>query len=284
MGTIDFIYDYPYPGYGDFARFQCYWSETRVSLNGCYTYPMAFNNTVPGCRHLKISIEITNTGSGTIFNRDWEFKVRKSNGSWVDVETFTLPDTGLYTVDCDIDNLDITMFAFVPSSNPGSSKKWSSWYVVEQLTLTETLEVQETGTGMFQYGVFANRSGLKKTLQEVYANVDGVLVPAKDILVNFEGRLYSLPRVHSAYIKTESESTSIFVFIPEEDGQYCITQKDISGDHELRLYTGDFEMMYDDYFYTKSFSLTEGSVYYITITHYYDAEISESYLQIYKEA
>lgn len=284
MGKIDFIYDYPYPGYGDIAKLQCHWSESKKSLNGCYTYPMEFNNTVQGCRHLKISIEITNTGSGTVYNRSWDFKICKANGSWIDIETFTLPDTGLYTVDCDIDNLDITMFAFVPSSNPGSSRKWDSWFGVEQLTLTEKLEVNETTTGMFQYGVFADRSGVKDRIHEVYVNIDGALVPATDVLVNYEGTLYSLPQVHSAHLKTESESTTLFVFIPEEDGVYRITQKEISGDHEIRCYDSNFELLYDDYFYSMSFSLNAGSVYYITVFHYFDADRSESYLQIYKEA
>lgn len=164
MATVSFVYDYPYTGYGEEGRFQCQWSESRITRNGCYTYPMVFNNTIPGCKHLKINIEIENTGSGTIYDRSWDFFVCKSNGSWVEIETFTLPDTGLYTVDCDINNLDITKFCFVPSSDPGSSRTWNSWYSVEEITLTESLTVNEATTGNFLYGVFANNYGLTQQL------------------------------------------------------------------------------------------------------------------------
>jgi len=285
MATIDFVYEYPYTGYGEEGRFQNQWSETRITRNGSYTYPMVFNNTVTGCKHLKISIEIINTGSGTIYDRSWDFFVCKSSGSWVEIETFTLPDTGLYTIDCDINNLDITKFCFVPSSDPGSSRSWDSWYAVESITLTESLELQELETGKFQYGVFANRyNSLYQNLHEVFVNIDGVLVPATNVLANVDGTLMPVRTVHSAHYTSESDSTRVFGFTPPTSGTYCIREKRVSGDHELRLYGSDFTELYDGYFYDESFELTAGTLYYISVMHYYgEEELSESYLQIYKE-
>lgn len=284
MATIDFIYDYPYADFGKNGRFQTQWSESTKKLNGSYTYPMIFNTTVPGCRHIKISIEIVNSGSGTVYNRSWDFMVQKSSGTWVDIETFTLPETGLYTVDCDIDNLDITMFAFVPSSNPGSTRSWSSWFKLEQLTITESLELHKLNTGTFQYGVFTNRRGIQQELSEIYVNMGSSLVRATDILINVNGSLQSVTPVYSIHHKSESDSMLLTTFTPNASGTYRICQKDISGDHELRLYSSNFTPVYDDYFYNMSFELTAGALYYISITHYRGADTSESYLQIYKEA
>lgn len=284
MAKVDFVYDYPYPGYGETGRFRVQWAESRKSLNGSYTYPMVFNNVVTGCRHLKISIEIENTGSGTIFERNWDFMVCKSNGSWVDITTFILPTTGKYTVDCDIGGLDITMFAFVPSSNPGSNRTWDSWFIVEGITLTEKLEASPLHTGMFQYGVFTNQYGVSQRLNEVFANIDGNLVHATDILVNINGRLTPLKSVYSSHITSETETMKLFAFTPPTSGEYTIKRKKISGDHELRLYSNDFTPLKDGYFYNSSFSLTGGALYYISVTHYYyEEESGESYLQIYKE-
>ena len=284
MATIDFIYDYPYVGSGTHGKFQNQWAESQHKLNGSYTYPLVFNSTVTRCRHLKISIEIENTGSGTIYGINWDFMVRKSTGTWVDIEKFVLPESGLYTVDCDIDNLDITMFAFVPSANPGSSKTWDSLFRVEQLTITETLEVHSLKTGMFQYGVFVNKYGISQKLNEIYVNVGSTLIAATDVLVNINGTLNSISSVYSIHHTSESESVLLTSFTPNTSGTYKIQQKEISGDHELRLYSSDFTPLYDDYFYNQSFELIAGALYYISITHYRGADISESYLQIYKEA
>ena len=284
MAAVNFVYDYYYAGYGEKGRYQAQWSESRVTLNGCYTYPMVFNNTVPGCKHIILDIEIENTGSGTIYNRSWDFMVCKSNGSWTEIMSFTLPETGTYTIDCDINNLSITKFAVVPSSNPGSSREWTNWYDVQSLTITESLEVLEPTTDMFLYGVFTNRySSLYKDVSEVFVNIDGSLIRATDVLVNVEGTLKSVKPVYSAHYTSESDSTWLYGFTPDSDGTYRIREKRVSGDHEMHLYNSDFTEITDSYFYDKSFELTAGTLYYITVTHYYNADASESYLQIYKE-
>ena len=244
---------------------------------------MIFNQTVPGCTHIKLYAEITNTGSGTVLGISWDFMVYRHNYGWATLKTFTMPDDGIYTVDCDVPNYAITQFLIVPSSRQSTSRTWDNLYRVEKLTLTESLEPKELTTGMFQYGLFTNRSGVKKDLTEVYANIGGLLVSAKDILVNIEGNLVSIAPVYSAYLKTESESMSVYKFIPPSDGTYKIQNKRLLGDHEIRFYDSAFIPLYDGCFYGRSFSLTGGSVYYITLTHYYSADESESYLQIYKE-
>ena len=104
------------------------------------------------------------------------------------------------------------------------------------------------------------------------------------VLVNIDGALVSLPQVQSAYLKTTSDAMTLYGFTPSVSGSYRITQKKISGDHEIRLYGSDFTPLYDGYFYDRSFDLVAGTLYYITVTHYRGADTSESYLQIYKEA
>ena len=283
MATVNFVYRYPYWGFSETTRFGVQASTSRQSLNGCYTYPMLFNNTVPGCKHLKVKIEVTNTGSGTVLGRAWDFMVRKSNGSWVDAETFTLPEDGIYTVDCDINSLDITAFSFVPTSNPGSSRTWESIVTIYDLVLTESLELQELETGNFHYGVFYNYYGLEQEPTEVFVNIGGALTKATNILANVEGELKSVSKVHSAHYVSESESSLLFSFTPESSGLYRIKEKRLSGDHEMRLYTSDFTEITDSYFYDESFELTAGTLYYILVLHYYNADESESYLQIFKE-
>ena len=74
------------------------------------------NNTVPGVRHIKVDVEVENTGSGTyLIARD--LMVYRQSYGWIDIHTFTMPSDGLYTIDCDIPNYNITKFAIVPSSN-----------------------------------------------------------------------------------------------------------------------------------------------------------------------
>lgn len=88
MANVKFQYDYPYCGQNEKARYGAQWAESSTTLNGCTTYAMVFNNTVPGCRHIKVEIEIENTGSGTVLGRSWDFKIRKSGGSWSDLKVF----------------------------------------------------------------------------------------------------------------------------------------------------------------------------------------------------
>ncbi len=284
MATINFTYNYPYTYYSESkGRFTWHWSESSVTLNRCYTHPVQFNSSIPKCSHINFDLEIENTGSGTVLGRSWDFFIYRDGYGWYEVMTFTLPDDGKYTIDTDIGNYNISQIACVPSSNPGSSRTWTNGCSINSITLTETLEANELSTGMFQYGIFTNRSGVKKGLTEVYANIGGSLVRATDILVNINGNLVSIAPVYSAYLKTESERMYLYKFVPPSDGTYRIQNKRLSGDHEIRFYDSAFTPLYDGYFYGRSFSLTGGSVYYITLTHYFNADESESYLQIYKE-
>ncbi len=282
--TVSFKYDYPYCGYRETAKYGNQWSASRATLNGCYTYPMVFNNTVPGVRHIKVDVEVDNTGSGTVYGRSWDFMVYRQSGGWIDIHTFTMPNDGIYTIDVDIPNYNITKFAVVPTSNPGSSRAWESWFGVEQLTITETVTTEDLTSGEFQYGIFPNRYGINQRISEVYVNMGGTLTKAKDIIVNIDGNPSSLPKVHSGYFKSLSENMKVFEFTPSETANYMITQKRISGDHEIRLYDSNFNQISDNYFYSQAFALTGGSLYYISVTHYYNnTNAGESYLQIYKE-
>ena len=284
MATVNFTYDYPYTYHNkEKGRFTWAFSESRVTLNGCYTYPIQFHSSIPCCSHITCHIEIENTGSGTVLGRSWDFYIYRDSNGWYKVLTFTLPSDGKYSIDTNISNYNISKLAFVPSTNPGSSRTWSTTFGIDRITLTETLETNELSPGMLQYGVFTNRSGVKKELTEIFVNIGGALQKATGIFANIGGRLLSPAPVYSTYLKTQRETMVLYKFIPATDGTYCIKNNRLSGDHEIRLYDSAFSQMYDGYFYDQSFSLTEGSVYYITLTHYYNADESECYLHVYKE-
>jgi len=196
---------------------------------------------------------------------------------------FNLPSDGIYTLDCDIAGYTITKFAFVPSSDPGSNRTWESWFGVEELVITESVEITELQTNAFQYGLFVNQSGVTQQINQTFVNINGTLVPATGIYANINDELVPVQTVYSYHYTTVKESMTLFSFTPEMDGKYKIQVKRLSGDHEIRLYSSDFQELSDGYFYDRSFELTAGTLYYITLTHYYAADISDSYLQIYKE-
>lgn len=283
MANINFKYDYPYIGYGEKGRFQYKWSESRVTLNRCYTYPLLFNTAVPGCLHITMDIEIENTGSGTVLGRSWDFYIYRQNYGWYEVCSFTLPDDGKYTIDTDISNYNITQIACVPSSNPGSSRTWSTWYGITKLTINENITLSELDNDKYFYGVFPNHYGIEKRPSEVFANIDGTLKKATAVYANIEGSLVSVPTLLSAEIKTDSETMKVYKFTPITDGNYIIKVNRKSGDHEIRLYDSGFKPMTDSYFYERSLALTADSVFYISVTHYYSADASKSTLQIFKE-
>lgn len=283
MANINFKYDYPYIGYGEKGRFQYKWSESRVTLNRCYTYPLLFNTAVPCCSHITMDIEIENTGSGTVLGRSWDFYIYRQNYGWYEVCSFTLPEDGKYTVDTDIGNYTVTQIACVPSSNPGSSRTWNTWYGITKLTLTENITLSEFEIDKYFYGIFPNNYGIEKQPSEVFVNIDGTLKKATAVYANVEGALVSVPTLLSAEIKTDLETMKLYKFTPITDGNCTIKVNRKSGDHEIRLYDSDFKPMTDSYFYSQSFALTETSVFYISVTHYYSADASESTLQIFKE-
>ena len=131
--------------------------------------------------------------------------------------------------------------------------------------------------------MFPNHYGIEKRPSEVFVNIDGTLKKATAGYANVEGTLKQVPMLLSAEIKTDSETMKAYKFTPTTDGNYTIKVNRKSGDHELRLYGSDFKPMTDSYFYSQSFALTAGSVFYISVTHYYSADASESTLQIFKE-
>jgi len=281
MATINFKYKYPYAGYSS-SKYGWEWAESRITLNGNYTYPAVFNTQIPKCSHFSFTINVENTGSGTVLGIPWEVYIYTT--SWVCVETFTMPTTGEYTFDGDISNLNIKKFLMVPSSRQSSGRTWTQSYHVENCTITEVLEENALETGMFQYGIFANYYGLTQRLNEIFVNVNGTLSRPTKILVNIDDTLTEIQNVNSAYLNTTSESTKLYSFTPTSSGTYKIQQLKISGDHEIRIYDSNFNQLYDGYFYEKSFELTQGSLYYITVMHYCgETDVSESYLQIYKE-
>ena len=279
--TISFNYKYPYFYYGEKPKYGIKWSANQTTLNGCYTYPMEINNAV-NCKHIKFDIEVVDTGYGTVTNRSWDFMVYRQSYGWIDIGVFTLPASGEYTVDFDV-NYVITKLAVVPSSNPGSSRTWTTAIMPVDIIVTESVTTVDLQTNEFTYGVFPNYYGVSQNVVEVFVNVDGVLKKATNILANVDDTLLQIPKVYSGYFKTTAEQMRVFEFTPTVTAPHTIKQKSISGDHEIRLYDSSFNMVDESYFYNKTFTLTGGSLYYIAVTHYYNnTNTGESYLQIYK--
>ena len=143
--------------------------------------------------------------------------------------------------------------------------------------------MSELDNDKYFYGVFPNHYGIEKQPSEVFVNIDGTLKKATAVYANVEGTLKQVPMLLSAEIKTDSETMKVYKFTPTTDGNYTIKVNRKSGDHEIRLYDSEFNPMTDSYFYERSLVLTAGSVFYISVTHYYSATASESTLQIFKE-
>ena len=149
--------------------------------------------------------------------------------------------------------------------------------------MTENITLSEFETDKYFYGIFPNNYGIEKRPSEAFVNIDGTLKKATAVYANVEGSLVSVPTLLSAEIKTDSETMKVYKFTPITDGNYTVKVNRKSGDHEIRRYDSDFKPMTDSYFYERSFAPTAGSVLYISVTHYYNADASESTLQIFKE-
>lgn len=287
MAKIDLTYEYPYNYYDeDDGRFTTYWSETTKTLNGCYNYPLLFHQTVPKCKSMTICVEVEDVVGSRVLGRKWDCYICKGNNSWTEMMTFDMPAGGVITFDCDMKGYDVKSIVCVPSSSPGSGSSWSMYISIEKLVLTETVELLDIQTGKFQYGVFANRYGLKQQLNEVYVNYYGELIQPTDILINLGQPLVSLPTVPHALLQTETECVNAVAFTPETSTSYTIQLKIISGGYHLQLYDGSFNRINSGYFTKKSFELTAGTLYYIVAFHPYNRtdEHCEGYIQIYKEA
>ncbi len=140
----------------------------------------------------------------------------------------------------------------------------------KKLTITENIILSELDNDKYFYGVFPNNYGVQKQPSEVFVNIDGMLKKATAVYANVDGTLKQVPMLLSAEIKTDSETMKLYKFTPTTGGNYTIKVNRKSGDHEIRLYDGNFKPMTDSYFYSQSFALTAVSVFYISVTHYYE--------------
>ena len=73
MATVNFTYNYPYCGYGETGRFRNVYSDSRITINGNYTYPVLFNTPVPNVSHIKIAVDVDNTGCGLELRKAMHF-------------------------------------------------------------------------------------------------------------------------------------------------------------------------------------------------------------------
>ena len=284
MATVNLTYNYPHGGFEGNGRFRHVWASYQITLNGNYTHAMVFNTIVPKCSHIEVYVFAKNI-SGAVMNISWDFYVYRANYGWVLAKQFTMPADGWCTIECDLANIDITQFACVPSNRQSSSYQWSTYFEVLRMTVTETLTVNDVYTGTFQYGVFVNHYGVDALLNEVFANIGGSLKRATNILVNMENQLVPITPVYSAYLKTETDLPVVYKFVPGSSGTYKIKNSEVVGKQTIMLFDSGLNSLSEYPFYSDSFNLTGGNVYYIAKIHMYSDSYTESetYLQIYKE-
>jgi hypothetical protein len=276
--TVNFQYIYPYDLWHPDSRFQTVWDDSRVTLSGNYTYPLRFKTAVPYTVRAKIRITASNVSGASVLNRSWT--LYRYTSSWASFGTFTMPSAGEYVWEGNTGVSNILKFAAVPTDTLNINTEWSLGLAVTEIEIRESLATTDLTSGEY-HTLFANRYGVTEKPSKIFANINGALTAAKKILVNIEGSLAELPPVYSsAFASTVPDSFKLFEFTPPETGTYRFEVILNSGYHEARLYDNNFNRLDTNGY---SFTLTGGSLYYITLTHYiYDADISDSVITIIK--
>jgi hypothetical protein len=274
--SLNFQYKYPYNIWSSDSRFYMEWDTSRVSLSGNYTYPLSFKKTYPYIVKARITITASNVSGTSVLNRSWYLYLY--NGSWRSLVTFTMPSSGEYTWEGTVGYSNCQKFTAVPTSTLSTSTEWNLGLNVEGLWIQESLTTVDLSTADYLSDLFTNQSGVQLNPCQVSVNIGGVITKATKALVNMGGTLTELPTAHSGtYTTTAPESMRVFEFTPSVTGIYRIEISQKSGDHEGRLYSSTFVQVHPNgssnseggYFYSGEFSLTGGSVYFLSLIHYY---------------
>jgi hypothetical protein len=280
--TLDFQYIYPYSVWNANSKYSMDYDTSRTSLGGNYTYPLSFHVINPYIVRAKISVSAENISGVSILNRSWYLYLY--NGSWRTLATFTMPSTGAYTWEGAVGYSGVQKFAAVPASTMSTGTEWNLGISIDELTVQETITTTDLATTDY-FTAFPNYGGVGTRPTRIYANIDGTLVAAKKVLANVDGVLTELPPAYSgAYTTTTPDSMRLYEFMPPSTATYKFEVAHYAGDHEARLYDAAFAALNDgNSFYSGSFALTGGNLYYISLTHYlYNSATADSVLFITK--
>lgn len=286
--NIDFIMNYPYFIYDGNAKYGYQSSETQVYLNDCNVWPYVFNNPIPRCVGFKIGIyaEKDNVHSLPVTNRNWYIYIYRQSQGWVKVDTVYVAEATWVYATLSFTEKTITKVVAVPSYVPSTSTQWITSLSLENLKFITNLNTIDLSANGYFKGVLANYYGLNSTsINELTVNVEGTLTKSKRIFVNIEGSLTEIPYVPSSRLQTvNKEDFAVFEFTPQTAGNFRFVIKQNTGDHDGWLYDSSFNLLNTDYFDNQSFTLSQGSVYYILLMQYYTSTTpADSVLQVIKE-
>jgi hypothetical protein len=266
------------------------YDTSQTTLSGNYTYPLSFKKNYPYIVWAKISVSASNGTGSSILNRNWYLYMY--NGSWRTLVTFTMPSNGEYVWEGSIGYSSCQKFAAVPNSQMSSGTTWTLGLSVEEMTIQETVTTADLSSDYIS-GLFTNQSGAQLKPCQVHVNMGGTVTKATKVLCNVDGTLKELPPAYNgSYTTTTPESMRVYEFTPPSTGDYYIEIKINSGDHEARMYNSSFARVHPSgstgntdtsYFYSGTFTLTGGSLYYISLIHYHsNTNTSDSVLLVTK--
>ena len=279
--NINFQHNYPYSVWSSASRFQMDWSPTQISLNGFSNMNfLETRRTTPFVVSATINVGCMPTSGTNATNRSW--RLYWFNGSVWNFHAFTMPwadwntwanFTGTWTF-----NSNITRIAACPASS-ASSHWWQSSFGIDVLRVQENLNTVTFASNEYFSGLLTDRSGVIQRPHQIHANVDGVLHRATQVHINVDGVLRALPPAYNAsWVTTAPDSMRVYEFTPPTTGTYRIEVVRNSGDHEVRMFNSSFGRIHPNgtsgntdtsYFYSGDFSLTAGTLYYISLIHYY---------------
>ena len=279
---------YPYFSNNSNSKYGYQSSTAQEYINSCNVWPSIFNNPIPKCVGLKVGLLIEKDPAYTryVTSRDWYIYVYRQSYGWENVGTIYVPEATQVYIDVSFSARTITKVVAVPSYLSGGYTQWFTSMSLENMKFATSLNTLDLTTNGYFKGVFPNYYGVTTAaINEVSVNVDGTITKAKKIYANVDGALTEIPFVPSGRLQTTNkEDFAVFEFTPPTAGNYKFAIKQTTGDHDAWLYDSSFNPLNTSYFDSQTFPLSQASVYYILLMHYYtNATPADSVLQVIKE-
>jgi len=285
--NIDFIMKYPYFNYSSQSNYGYQTSTNQERVNSCDVWPYVFNNAIPRCKGFRVGLKIEKVPEYTryVTNRDWYIYVYRQSYGWQNIGTVYVPEAEWVYVDISISEKTITKVVAVPSSLPSGYTQWFTTMTLTDMKFVTNLNTLDlTPNGYFK-NVLVNQYGVDATkVSELSVNIGGTLTKAKNVFVNIDGTLTEIPFVPSGRLQTlNKEDFAVFEFTAPSNGDYTFKIKQTTGDHDGWLYDSTFNPLNENYFDSQTFTLSQGSVYYILLMQYYtNTTPADSVLQVIK--
>lgn len=286
--NIDFIMQYPYFSYTSNSKYGYMESDTQERVNSCDVWPYVFNNPIPRCQGFRVGLYVEKDPDYTryVTDRDWYIYVYRYGYGWSKAETVYVLEAEWVYADVSLPDKTITKVVATPSYTPSSYTQWFTSMTLENMRFATNLNTLDlTANGYFK-NIMVNRYGIDtSSVNELSVNLNGIITKAKQVFVNTDGNLTEIPHVPSGRLQTiNSEDFAVFEFIPQVSGDYTFSIKQSTGDHDGWLYDSSFNLLNETYFDTQTFTLSQGSVYYILLMQYYtNTTPADSVLQVITE-